>query len=114
MLDRIKNIQVNYAILCSLAYLVKTMVIPASFADSIILVCLFSLVGFQKFLKFKEPKVTPLDLYKEEMAKAIKILADQNLSSQKQIKELTTSISNVSSKLNISGMVKTTETRKYF
>ena len=70
MLKRLKDVQVNYTFLCALAYLIKTLMTTVSFSDSAIIFTLFAVVGFQKYLEFKTPKLTGIDILREEMNKA--------------------------------------------
>lgn len=74
MFSRLKTIQVNYPICFGVAYLIKTLALPVTVADSIIFVGMLSLIGFNKYLKFKEPKVTPFDEFKAKVEEQNKVL----------------------------------------
>jgi len=67
MLNRLKNIKINYAMLLACVYLVKTLVLSVSIADSLILIGLVSLVGYQKYLESKKPVITFGDKLKQDL-----------------------------------------------
>lgn len=55
MFKKLSNIQVNFALMAFIAFMVKVMVLEASFADSIILGVLATLYGYTHYLKRFQP-----------------------------------------------------------
>lgn len=52
---KMKNLQVNYALIAFLAYCVKMLAFTPSFADSIIVAVLAGLYGYTQYLKRFQP-----------------------------------------------------------
>lgn len=88
MLEKLKKIKVNFALLLLLAYLAKLVIFSADYPDALIIACLTGLYGYKMKLKALEPKPV-----------------DDNL--KKDVQEL----KNAFSKLNLA---KITEPKKYF
>jgi hypothetical protein len=57
--------KVNYNLVILVAYVVKCLVTPVSFADSVVLLALVSPVLLKMYLKIKEPKPLDPSIYKE-------------------------------------------------
>lgn len=54
-MEKLKNLQVNYALVAFACFMVKVMVIQASLADSVILLGLGALYGYTQYLKRFQP-----------------------------------------------------------
>lgn len=55
MLSRLKKIQLNFALIAFLAYIVKILILEASFADAIVAGVLAGLYGYSLYLKRFQP-----------------------------------------------------------
>lgn len=55
MLEKLKKLQVNFALVAFLSYTVKTVVVTAAFPDSIIMAVLASVYGYTQYLKRFQP-----------------------------------------------------------
>jgi len=55
MLKKLSNLQVNYALIAFIAFMIKVMLTEVSFADSIILGVVSGLYGYTQYLKRFQP-----------------------------------------------------------
>ena len=54
-MEKLKNLQLNYALIAFACFMVKVMVVEATIADSIILLGLGALYGYTQYLKRFQP-----------------------------------------------------------
>jgi hypothetical protein len=71
--------KINYNLILLIAYVVKCLVMPVSFADSFALLVLASPVLLKMYLKSKEPKPVDTVIYKEleQMKKDVNYLKSE-------------------------------------
>ncbi len=65
MIEKLKSIQLNYAALAFLAYLIKLLAIGAGYPDALVIACLAGLCGYKMRMQLLQPRPVDAELKAE-------------------------------------------------